>query len=69
MERHMKIHLSILVISPMAFAGVAEAHPENHALSAINSLVHLLTEPDHLAMLIAAIAVCFGIYRLRRFFA
>ncbi len=35
----------------------ALAHPGDHAFSMLNSLVHLLTEPDHLAMLMAAAAL------------
>lgn len=46
----------------------AVAHPGDHALTVLNSLVHVLTEPDHLAMIAAAIVVVGALFykRLRR---
>jgi hydrogenase/urease accessory protein HupE len=38
----------------LSTSGAAFAHPGDHALNMLNSLVHLLTEPDHLAMLLVA---------------
>ena len=38
-------------------SSVALAHPGEHALSVLNSVVHLLTEPDHLAMIAFGIIV------------
>jgi hydrogenase/urease accessory protein HupE len=43
------------------------AHPGEHGFSVSGSLFHLLTEPDHLAVLVAAIAVAAALfYALRR---
>ena len=51
----------------VAMAGVAEAHPGEHVLSIAGSLFHLLSEPDHLAMLAGAVAVAAGLfYMLKR---
>lgn len=46
----------------------ALAHTGNHALTVLNSVVHVLTEPDHLAMIAAAIVVVGVLFykRLRR---
>ena len=44
-------------------AGNALAHPGDHHQSLLSSLGHLLTEPDHLAMILIALVV--GITFLR----
>ena len=50
-----------------ATSGAALAHPGDHAFSMINSLIHLLTEPDHLAMVVAAVGVAaFAFYKFKR---
>jgi hydrogenase/urease accessory protein HupE len=36
---------------------VAFAHPGEHGMTVLNSLWHLLTEPDHLAMIAVGIIV------------
>lgn len=52
----------ILLALPLA----AFAHPGDHP-GGFASLAHLLTEPDHLAMLLGAVALGFFIHRrLRR---
>jgi hydrogenase/urease accessory protein HupE len=38
-------------------SSLALAHSGEHALSVLNSVVHLLTEPDHLAMIAVGIIV------------
>lgn len=38
-------------------SSVALAHSGEHALSVLNSLGHLLTEPDHLAVIAVGIVV------------
>jgi hydrogenase/urease accessory protein HupE len=38
-------------------ASVASAHPGEHALSVLNSVAHVLTEPDHLAMIAIGVIV------------
>ncbi len=58
-----------IFFSVLAFGvsgGAALAHPGDHAFSAIGSLAHLLTEPDHLAMLGFAALLAFGVWRWRR---
>lgn len=44
----------------------ALAHPGTHDFSFTASLFHLLTEPDHLAMMAVAAAAAFGIWRWRK---
>lgn len=55
---------TILVLA--ATAGTALAHPGDHAFSMIGSLAHLLTEPDHLAMMAVAAAAGYGVWRWRK---
>ena len=65
MEQHMKkTVISTLVLAAMA--SPAFAHPGDHVFSMLGSLVHLLTEPDHLAMMAVAAVVGFFIYRRAR---
>lgn len=52
---------STIVLAAMSSA--AAAHPGSHDLSVVSSLVHLLTEPDHLAMLSGAIVAAFVAWR------
>jgi hydrogenase/urease accessory protein HupE len=62
MERHMqRITVSSLVLA--ATASAALAHPANHAYDVSGSAFHMLTQPDHLA-LIAAVA--FAVFMLTR---
>jgi hypothetical protein len=66
MERQMK-KILISLGGLVAMAGVAEAHPGEHLFSIVGSFFHLLTEPDHLAMLAGAVAVAAGLfYMLKR---
>jgi small neutral amino acid transporter SnatA (MarC family) len=47
-----------LAIAAAAFAaGTALAHPGHASPGATTTIVHLLTEPDHVLMLIAALVV------------
>jgi hydrogenase/urease accessory protein HupE len=55
-EQHMK-KLMMSIATLMAVTTVAKAHPGEHAFSMAQSLFHLLTEPDHLAMMAAAAAL------------
>ncbi len=48
-----------------ASTGAAFAHPGEHAFSLLNSIAHLLTEPDHLAMIIGAIVIVGVLFRVR----
>jgi hydrogenase/urease accessory protein HupE len=48
---------------PLLFSPVAYAHPGEHHGTLLDAIVHLLTEPDHLAM--AAIAVLVGVVGVR----
>ena len=55
-ERHMKkILISAAILT--ATSGAALAHPGEHGFSVLNSLWHLATEPDHLAMIAVAVVV------------
>jgi hydrogenase/urease accessory protein HupE len=65
MEQHMKK----MIISSLVLAGVATpalAHPGDHSYDLAKSLFHLLTQPDHLAMLAVAIAaIAFAVFKFR----
>jgi hydrogenase/urease accessory protein HupE len=52
-------------ILPLLFSPLAHAHPGAHHGNLLDGIVHLLTEPDHLAM--AAVAVLAGIAGARFF--
>lgn len=54
-----------IALLPLLFSPLAHAHPGAHHGTLMDSIVHLLTEPDHLAM--AAIAVLVGIAGARFF--
>jgi hydrogenase/urease accessory protein HupE len=49
----------IPAVLALLFSPLAHAHPGEHHGTLLDGIVHLLTEPDHLAM--AAIAVVAGI--------
>jgi hydrogenase/urease accessory protein HupE len=42
----------LLIFSPLAYA-----HPGEHHGNMLNAVVHLLSEPDHLAMALIAVVV------------
>ncbi len=44
-------------VTLVSTSSVALAHSGEHALSVLSSLAHLLTEPDHLAMIAVGIIV------------
>jgi hypothetical protein len=48
------------------FSSEAVAHPDDHSFDALSSLSHLLTQPDHLAMLGLAVIVAAGTWFLAR---
>lgn len=56
-----RILTSTLILASLG--GSAMAHPGEHAFSIAGSLAHLLSEPDHLAMLAGAIVVAFLAWR------
>jgi len=58
-----KIITALFLLTPLS----ALAHPGEHHMGLLAGLVHLLSEPDHLAM--AAIAIVIGIWGARRFSA
>lgn len=56
-----RILTSTLILASLS--GSAMAHPGEHGFSIVGSLVHLLSEPDHLAMLAGTIVVAFLAWR------
>ncbi len=61
----MKIKFFALTMS--IFSPLALAHPGEHHMGLLGGIAHLLSEPDHLAMLlIAAIVGISGAHALRR---
>jgi hypothetical protein len=66
MERHMRTFAATIGILGL-MTDVALAHPEGHDFAIVQSLLHLVTEPDHFAMLLAGVALAAGlIWRARR---
>lgn len=59
-----RITLSLTTL--MATTNAALAHPADHHLSPLQSLVHLLTEPDHLAMIALAAVAAGAVWLARR---
>lgn len=55
-----KTIFTLLIITPIS----ALAHPGEHHHGLPATIIHLLTEPDHLAM--AAIAIAIGVWGARR---
>ena len=53
----------LFAMLPLVFSPWAHAHPGTHPGGVVDAIVHLLSEPDHLA--IAAIAVGVGIASAR----
>jgi hydrogenase/urease accessory protein HupE len=49
--------LIIATVALAASTSAALAHPGEHVMSLINTVVHLMTEPDHLAMIVVGIVV------------
>jgi hypothetical protein len=56
--------ISLSLATLVATATTVWAHPADHAMPAVQSILHLLTEPDHLAML--AIAAAAAVFLVRR---
>ena len=54
-----------LVAFLLTAATAAWAHPGDHHAGLLATLIHLFSEPDHLAMVFAAVAL--GIWGARRF--
>ncbi|NDP48067.1 MAG: hypothetical protein GZ085_06660 [Sulfuriferula multivorans] len=56
----------VFAILPLLFSPLAHAHPGGHHAGVLDGILHLLTEPDHLAMeaiaLVAAV-VSARVYR------
>jgi hydrogenase/urease accessory protein HupE len=65
MEQHMTKMISLSALVLAGTASSAFAHGD-HSGDVLQVLAHLLTEPDHLAMLSVAVVVGFGLYRLAR---
>jgi hydrogenase/urease accessory protein HupE len=57
----------LAVMTWMASAGLALAHPLGHDFPVLQSLFHVLTEPDHLALICAVVAVAVFLFvRMKR---
>lgn len=50
-------NLTLTTTALLATTVAASAHPGEHGFSVVQSLFHLLTEPDHLAMMAGAAAL------------
>jgi hypothetical protein len=59
MERHMTQRILISLLALLGMSSFAVAHPDQP-----NALFHLLTEPDHLA--IVSLVVVAGIFAVRK---
>jgi hypothetical protein len=61
MERHMTQRILISVLAFLGMSTVVAAHPDQP-----NALFHLLTEPDHLAILsLVVVAILFAVRKIR----
>ena len=58
-----KIALGTFILAVGSTA--AFAHPGTHAMPAVQSLLHLLTEPDHLAMIATVLVAAAALYLTR----
>jgi hydrogenase/urease accessory protein HupE len=58
--------LAFVMAALGAMASGAMAHPGDHSMGAAQLLVHLLTEPDHLAMMGVAALLGFALWRYSR---
>ena len=57
----------IFAFTLMTFSPLALAHPGEHHVDLLGGIAHLLSEPDHLALALLAIAIgAFGAAALRR---
>ncbi len=43
----------------------ALAHPADHSFGMFESLAHLLTQPDHLSLLVVAVVGAFAVFKFR----
>lgn len=60
--------IRVLIVSLTLFAAVAHAHPGEHHGGWLAAIFHILSEPDHLAMALAAVAlgiICARFFRRR----
>jgi hydrogenase/urease accessory protein HupE len=64
-ERTMK-KISIAAAAFLAMATTAQADPGAHHMPFVQTLFHLLTEPDHLAMIAGAAALAIFLYAKSR---
>ncbi len=56
---------AVALLGLLSAAGAAQAHPGDHGHDWFAALLHLLSEPDHLAGIVLAIGVI-GVLTLRR---
>lgn len=59
-----RILTSTLILAGLS--GSAMAHPGEHGFSILGSFAHLLSEPDHLAMLAGTVAIAVIAWRWSR---
>jgi hypothetical protein len=59
--------MQALMTLALAWSGFAWAHPGEHHGNVGDALLHLISEPDHVALLIAAAVIGgLGVLRMRR---
>ena len=63
MDSRKAFRQAVLALAALG-AGLAAAHPNHAEPGTTTTLLHLLTEPDHLLALVAAVG--FGIWAVRR---
>jgi hydrogenase/urease accessory protein HupE len=54
-----KILIGAIVLPTAAFG-----HAGHHGGGAVDSVVHALTQPDHVMLAVAVVGVCYAAYRL-----
>ena len=60
MNSRKALRQAVLVLAALG-AGAALAHPNHAEPGATTTILHLLTEPDHLLMLLAAVVAAFAL--------
>jgi hydrogenase/urease accessory protein HupE len=65
MDTRKAVRQAVLVLAALG-AGVAFAHPNHAEPGTVTTFLHLLTEPDHLLVIIGAVVAAFALAPSRR---
>jgi len=65
MNSRKAVRQAVVILAALG-AGVAFAHPNHAEPGTVTTFLHLLTEPDHLLMIIGAVVAVFALAPSRR---